>query len=421
MIDADGRSDLYSLGIATYEIITGKVPFSGATPQLIVAHAQKVPPPPSTLDPSQPEELDIVLGRILAKRPESRYASGAAFVEALRLVARRHAIAIPSAQQLARLVLPRDSSAGQATVSLGRGQTPPGAPAPIVAPRPATPPQPDQRTEVGPVAPPARPISPTRRPTAAPGPRAAAPAAPLPDGGDSFASSSRQLHTQPALGGGGMRIPWTIAGPLLGGLFLVMLFVIFRNTSTTSVPRATAIARTPVPTLFPTLTKTATPSPTDTPVPTEMSTATAMPIEATLVPIVPTEPPTRAPTRAPTVLPTEPPTEVPTEPPTEVPTAAPTLTPTVEITLTPVPPPTPTATAPPTEAPTVPPPPTAVPTPAVTPSPVPTATASVSPPTPTATETPTSEPTFTPTLEPTATETPATTPISSTLTLSRMP
>src|SRR5262245_11942119 len=120
----DGRSDLYSLGIATYEIITGKVPFSGATPQLIVAHAQNAPPPPSKVDPSQPLELDVVMARILAKRPEQRFGSGAAFVEALRIVTRKHGIAAATPAQLANLVQPRDSSAGQSTVSLGRGQTP---------------------------------------------------------------------------------------------------------------------------------------------------------------------------------------------------------------------------------------------------------------------------------------------------------
>src|SRR5262245_59368835 len=130
----DGRSDLYSLGIATYEIITGEVPFSGATPQLIVAHAQSAPPPPSKVDPSQPHELDVVMARILAKRPEQRFASGAAFVEALRIIARKHGIATATPAQLTTLLQPRVSSAGQSTVSLGRGQTPRAAlPAPTSA------------------------------------------------------------------------------------------------------------------------------------------------------------------------------------------------------------------------------------------------------------------------------------------------
>ncbi|HWQ13436.1 MAG TPA: serine/threonine-protein kinase, partial [Roseiflexaceae bacterium] len=107
----DGRSDLYSLGIATYEMITGVVPFSGATPQLIVAHVQSPPPPPSTVAPGQPPELDLVLARALAKRPEQRFGSGAAFVEALRIVARRNGIVPATAAQIAGLVLPRATSA----------------------------------------------------------------------------------------------------------------------------------------------------------------------------------------------------------------------------------------------------------------------------------------------------------------------
>src|SRR6266508_1750536 len=112
----DGRSDLYSLGIATYEVIAGRVPFSGATPQLIVAHAQTLPPPISTQDPEQPPELDMVMARILAKRPENRFASGVGFVEALRVVARKYVIDVTTQQQLAALAKPRSPAAAPSAV-----------------------------------------------------------------------------------------------------------------------------------------------------------------------------------------------------------------------------------------------------------------------------------------------------------------
>ncbi|HEU5091003.1 MAG TPA: serine/threonine-protein kinase, partial [Roseiflexaceae bacterium] len=103
----DGRSDLYSLAITAYEVITGTVPFSGATPQLMIAHLQTPPPSLATIDPSQPAELDVVLARALAKNPDRRFATGAAFMEALRIVARKHDIPIPDPEQLADLALPR--------------------------------------------------------------------------------------------------------------------------------------------------------------------------------------------------------------------------------------------------------------------------------------------------------------------------
>ncbi|NTU83443.1 MAG: serine/threonine protein kinase, partial [Chloroflexales bacterium] len=99
----DGRSDLYSLAVVAYEVITGRVPFAGATPQLIVAHAQLPPPPPTSVLAHLPGELDEVLVRALAKRAERRYPSGAALIDALRNVAARYGAPLASREQLAGL------------------------------------------------------------------------------------------------------------------------------------------------------------------------------------------------------------------------------------------------------------------------------------------------------------------------------
>lgn len=137
----DGRSDLYSLAVVAYEILTGRVPFSGNTPQLIIAHVQTPPPPPSQSYAGLPRELDYILGRALAKDPAERYESGAAFVAALRTVAQRYQIAPASQEQLALLAQPV-SSAGKPTIAVDAGGTAAAdaAPAGGVPTRPGAPP-----------------------------------------------------------------------------------------------------------------------------------------------------------------------------------------------------------------------------------------------------------------------------------------
>src|SRR5437868_8281053 len=72
--DVDQRSDLYSLGVLMYEMLTGEVPFSGDTPvEIAMKHLSQTPAPPSSKRHDIPRELDMVVMRALAKDPEDRY------------------------------------------------------------------------------------------------------------------------------------------------------------------------------------------------------------------------------------------------------------------------------------------------------------------------------------------------------------
>ena len=72
----DARSDLYSLGIVLYELLTGSVPFTGDSPvEIAMKHLSTTPPPPSEVREGVPHELDLVVMRALAKDPDERYAS----------------------------------------------------------------------------------------------------------------------------------------------------------------------------------------------------------------------------------------------------------------------------------------------------------------------------------------------------------
>jgi beta-lactam-binding protein with PASTA domain len=70
----DQRSDVYSVGIVLYEMLTGAVPFTGDTPlEIAMKHLSEVPVPPSEIRDDVPDDLDLVVLRALAKDPDDRY------------------------------------------------------------------------------------------------------------------------------------------------------------------------------------------------------------------------------------------------------------------------------------------------------------------------------------------------------------
>ncbi len=80
----DARSDLYALGVMFYEMLTGKVPFSGANPFLIMNdRLLNNPVPPREIDPTIPPQLQEIVYRALERVPKNRYSSARDFARDL--------------------------------------------------------------------------------------------------------------------------------------------------------------------------------------------------------------------------------------------------------------------------------------------------------------------------------------------------
>lgn len=82
--DVDGRTDVYSLGVVVFEMLTGRPPFQAGTPLgVITKHLCDPPPPPSQILPRLPAWLDEAIGKALAKDPAERWQTMSEFGAAL--------------------------------------------------------------------------------------------------------------------------------------------------------------------------------------------------------------------------------------------------------------------------------------------------------------------------------------------------
>jgi serine/threonine-protein kinase len=138
-LDIDGRADVYSLGVMMYEMLTKRLPFGGSSfGQVMLAHLSQPPPPPSSVNPAIPRELEAIVLHCLEKDRAHRFQTMDELDRALESPA-AHAAAY-AAMKAAR---PAVDTAPAARTMIVTPQPatpmPTPAPAPLFAPTPGPP------------------------------------------------------------------------------------------------------------------------------------------------------------------------------------------------------------------------------------------------------------------------------------------